>query len=552
VVAPLYNKNVTSETTGGVMASYTWTAGQDAEDRLIDWDSDTGEERDWDLSLVGDWDEFTRDEDGSGGPLLPIVQPRNHTDAHEVDDIDGVAAAHDAKGNMTNDGAVAGNARTFAWDFDNRLTTVTMPDGRVHTYTYDALGRRVSKKIDNGVMGGGPFVETVYVCATHESGLGQVVAEYLKGQPATNPERHFVYGSYVDEPLILAREATRRLTGSSELTARTRFLSSLVYYHRNRKYDIVGITGAAGAVLERYTYTPYGEVTILDPTALVVRTVSAVDNPYAYTGRRWEPETGLYYFRARYYGPKLGRFLGRDPLGYVDGSNLYCHLLANPVGHVDPTGLKAKGPCNKGEVEFRFANKTIPSAGGMELRVLGGFDDDNVDFDVEIGDIELVEPGEIAEEVADQVLKQALGKALGVKGLRNKLVRNPMVTKAGTEFFVREVQLWVQFDQIVLEVRECYCCNYTWGISNTWFSWGDCVEYKWRDWREVSLDDVGVRVGKERMGNEAAAAVANLLTADGWRTIKAKLDNTAREAAGFDLDKLANIIQRKTDWTYKP
>jgi len=333
------NKNVTGETTGGVMASYSYTAGQDAEDRLIDWDSNTGEERDWDLSLVGDWDEFTRDEDGSGGPLLPIVQPRNHTDAHEVDDIDGTPAAHDAKGNMTNDGAVAGNARTFAWDFDNRLTTVTMPDGRVHTYTYDALGRRVSKRVDLGTsQGGGPFVETVYVCATHESGLGQVVAEYLKGQAETNPERHFVYGRYVDEPLILAREATRRLTGSSELTTRTRFLSSLVYYHRNRKYDVVGLTDASGGVLERYTYTPYGEVTILDPTALVIRTESAVDNPYAYTGRRWEPETGLYYFRARYYGPKLGRFLDRDPLGYVDGMSVYAGYFAWGFG-VDPAGL---------------------------------------------------------------------------------------------------------------------------------------------------------------------------------------------------------------------
>jgi len=330
VVAPLYtydaNKNVTGETTGGgspthPMAPYSYTAGQDAEDRLIDWErgaSGGGEERDWDLTLVGDWDEFTRDEDGAGGPLLPIVQPRNHTDAHEVDDIDGTPADHDPKGNMTDDGAVTGGgvggSRTFAWDFDNRLTSVTMPDGKVHRFTYDALGRRVSKKVDTGSMGGGPYVETVYVCATSGGGLGQVVAEYIKGQPATNPERHFVYGAYVDEPLAFLAPSAQSLAPK--------------YLHRNRKYDIVGITGTAGAVLERYTYTPYGEVTILDPTALVIRTESAVDNPYAYTGRRWEPETGLYYFRARCYGPKLGRFLGRDPLGYVDGYSLYAGYFA--------------------------------------------------------------------------------------------------------------------------------------------------------------------------------------------------------------------------------
>jgi len=352
VVAPLYtydaNKNVTGETTGGVMASYTWSAGQNAEDRLIDWDSDPsggGEERDWDLSLVGDWDEFTRDEDGQQGPLLPVVQPRNHTDAHEVDDIDGTPATHDPKGNMADDGAVSGGgiggSRTFTWDFDNRLTSVTMPDGKVHSFTYDALGRRVSKKVDTGVMGDGPYVETVYICATHESGLGQVVAEYIKGDAASAPQKHFVYGRYVDEPLILARQAARTLSeGLTERRPRRGgYLTDLLYYHRNRKYDVVGLTNSLGVVLERYTYTPYGEVTVLGPTALIVRTASAVGNPYTYTGQRWEPESALHYFKGRYYDGLLGRFLNRDPLGYVDGYSLYAGYFAWGFG-VDPSGME--------------------------------------------------------------------------------------------------------------------------------------------------------------------------------------------------------------------
>ena len=62
-------------------------------------------------------------------------------------------------------------------------------------------------------------------------------------------------------------------------------------------------------------------------------------NPYGFTGRRLDEETGLYYYRARYYSPKLGRFLQTDPLGYYDSTNLYQYCLNNPVNYLDPWGL---------------------------------------------------------------------------------------------------------------------------------------------------------------------------------------------------------------------
>jgi len=73
-----------------------------------------------------------------------------------------------------------------------------------------------------------------------------------------------------------------------------------------------------------------------DSTAL---TASAYDNRITYTGRRLDAEIGLYYFRARYYDPCLGSFLGRDPSGYVDGGNLYQYVRSNPWNLCDPTGL---------------------------------------------------------------------------------------------------------------------------------------------------------------------------------------------------------------------
>ena len=62
-------------------------------------------------------------------------------------------------------------------------------------------------------------------------------------------------------------------------------------------------------------------------------------NRYLYTGREWEPETGLYYYRARHYDPTLGRFLQPDPIGYADGLNMYEYVGSDPVSFTDPLGL---------------------------------------------------------------------------------------------------------------------------------------------------------------------------------------------------------------------
>jgi RHS repeat-associated protein len=63
-----------------------------------------------------------------------------------------------------------------------------------------------------------------------------------------------------------------------------------------------------------------------------------IGNPYMFTGRRFDLETGLYYYRARYYNPQIGRFLQTDPIGYSDGINWYNYCSNNPVNGTDPSG----------------------------------------------------------------------------------------------------------------------------------------------------------------------------------------------------------------------
>jgi RHS repeat-associated protein len=93
--------------------------------------------------------------------------------------------------------------------------------------------------------------------------------------------------------------------------------------------------GSQGKAVERYAYTPYGEMVVLDATG-APKALQEPLQPYGYTGRRYDSETGLWYFRNRYFDAELGRFIGRDKLGYVDGMSLYRGYFV--PNYVDPSG----------------------------------------------------------------------------------------------------------------------------------------------------------------------------------------------------------------------
>jgi RHS repeat-associated protein len=68
---------------------------------------------------------------------------------------------------------------------------------------------------------------------------------------------------------------------------------------------------------------------------------------YAFTGREWDPEIGLYYYRARLYDPRVGRFNSEDPVRFRDGLTKYAYALSNPLRFVDPLGREALPPAPK-------------------------------------------------------------------------------------------------------------------------------------------------------------------------------------------------------------
>ena len=106
---------------------------------------------------------------------------------------------------------------------------------------------------------------------------------------------------------------------------------------------MAAVSGRDGRTVEVYRYDVFGRTAIYDGAGRQQRPVSAVGNPYFFTGRRLDFETGLYYYRARMYSPNLGRFMQTDPVGYSDGINWYAYCGNNPVSWIDPWGLCAKG-----------------------------------------------------------------------------------------------------------------------------------------------------------------------------------------------------------------
>ncbi len=107
------------------------------------------------------------------------------------------------------------------------------------------------------------------------------------------------------------------------------------YYLYNGHGDVVQIVNTSGEVVNNYTYDEWGNT---------ISQVEGISNSFKYTGEVYDTETGLYYLRARYYDPSIGRFLNEDTVeGQIDNplsQNLYTYVHNNPLRYADPSGHK--------------------------------------------------------------------------------------------------------------------------------------------------------------------------------------------------------------------
>jgi len=235
--------------------------------------------------------------------------------------VGSIPFTYDPNGNLTSDGT-----RTYTYDSESRLLTATGPSLSA-SYTYDPFGRRLSKTV-NGVT-------TRYL---YDGDQLLVETDATGTQTAS-----WVYGPGIDEPLRMVRGAIT------------------TYYHQDGLGSVVLLTAPNTLPVEYSRYDAFGQVALTNGSGTPL-TQSARGNPFTFTGREYDPETGLLYYRARYYDPRLGRFVSRDPLGYLPDMNLYRYVNNNPTRWVDPYGfsLQGTGPLNPGPLVDQWPGIFIP------------------------------------------------------------------------------------------------------------------------------------------------------------------------------------------------
>jgi RHS repeat-associated protein len=221
---------------------------------------------------------------------------------------------YDDEGNLTQRTTIATNEVTeYTWDYRNRLTQVVVKNAastiiKQVNFTYDALNRRIEKKVDPD--GSGPQTATIERFVYDRDHIKLVF------NGSNTLTRRYLHGPSIDQ--ILADEDVVPKQISWPLSD-----------HQETVRDWVN---NSGVIQNHLRYDSFGKI--------VSQTAPALNPRFAYTGREWDSEIGLYFYRARYYAPGVGRFIGEDPIGFTaQDVNLCRYVGNNPVWFTDPYGL---------------------------------------------------------------------------------------------------------------------------------------------------------------------------------------------------------------------
>ena len=140
---------------------------------------------------------------------------------------------------------------------------------------------------------------------------------------------------------------------------------STLYYGADANFNVTALVDTSGAAVERYLYEPYGKVTVLDPDWSADEDGQPdFANELLFTGHRLDGESGLYYALHRHYHPTLGRWVSRDPKGYVDGMGLYEYVQSAPIWRYDLEGAESSALARLGGAARCWASASVDFAAG--------------------------------------------------------------------------------------------------------------------------------------------------------------------------------------------
>jgi RHS repeat-associated protein len=232
------------------------------------------------------------------GNRLTSAGPTSYTynSSNEITSTSAATYTYDGNGNTTSKTDSRGTT-SYTWDFENRLASVALPGtGGTVNFRYDPFGKRIEKIAPTGT--------TVYAYD------GDNITEELGG--GSNLLAHYTQGAGIDEPLAMYQGL------------------STSYFHADGLGSIASLTDSTGNVAASYVYDSFGNLTA---------SAGTITSPFQYTGREFDSESGLYYFRARYYDPTVGRFLSEDPSRFSGGINFYAYAGNSLINFADPSGL---------------------------------------------------------------------------------------------------------------------------------------------------------------------------------------------------------------------
>jgi RHS repeat-associated protein len=227
------------------------------------------------------------------------VSPYSNNMSNELTSTPSTSYSYDYNGNLTGK-TVSGSTTQYTWDFENRLTSVALPGtGGTVTFKYDGLGRKVQKV----------FTQNSTTTTTNYLYDGTNVIEDVDQN--SNVLARYEQTTNIDEPLAELRSGTTS------------------YYEADGLGSVTSLSSSTGALANTYTYDSFGNLTA---------STGSIANRFQYTGREFDPETAIYYYRARYYDPTVGRFISEDPIKFKSGIDFYSYVKESAVNWRDPRG----------------------------------------------------------------------------------------------------------------------------------------------------------------------------------------------------------------------
>jgi RHS repeat-associated protein len=204
----------------------------------------------------------------------------------------------------------------LSWNSQYQLTEVTTNGVAVERNGFDALGRRVWTW--DGTSTNYMVYDGVHVLAEVDS-TGGLRRAYTHGPSSTGSEQ-----AGIDNWLAMTV-----YTGATEKT---------YFFLTDHQGTVHAVMNETGSIVESYKYDAWGRILGVYNGSGQPLTQSAVGNRYLWQGREYSWQTGLYFFRARWYDPITGRWLSNDPIGISGGLNQYVFCNDNPVNFTDPLG----------------------------------------------------------------------------------------------------------------------------------------------------------------------------------------------------------------------